>query len=50
MMRYRREYVPVRIDNRAVTVTEAPQVEPALVVGILFWMSLTALAVISFAL
>lgn len=45
--------LPVRIDGRpapAVRATEATEFDMPLVAGILFWMTLSALAVISFAL
>ena len=45
--------IPVRIDDRAaqtVRAAEATEFDMPLVAGILFWMTLVALAVISFAL
>lgn len=54
MMKATRQYVPVRIDDHAprdyaVRAAEAHEFDALLGAGILFWMTLVALAVISFA-
>lgn len=55
-MRSNRQYVPVRIDDHAghpaslIQTVESQEFDARLMAGILFWMTLIALAVISFAL
>lgn len=42
--------IPVRIDDRRAQFAESQEFDPALGAGVLFWMTLVALAVIAAAL